>query len=34
MVADFLENRRAAYEAKIDLDRAAANLLRHQDRHG
>jgi hypothetical protein len=33
IVADFLDNRSAADEAKVDLDRATAELHGHQKRH-
>jgi hypothetical protein len=33
IVSDFLENRKVAHQAKMDLDGAAAELRRHQDQH-
>jgi hypothetical protein len=33
IVADFLENRKAAEKAKADLDRVTADLRQHQDQH-
>jgi hypothetical protein len=33
IVSDFLENRKAAQQAKTDLDRAVDELRRHQEQH-